>query len=101
MKVNNEKLTILYERLSREDERENESVSIENQKAFLEEYAIKNGFTNFIHLTDDGWSGTRWDRPGFLKMMEEVESGNVGQICIKDAYVKHRLRKKEPVNKIL
>ena len=84
MKVNNEKLTILYERLSREDERENESVSIENQKAFLEEYAIKNGFTNFIHLTDDGWSGTRWDRPGFLKMMEEVESGNVGQICIKD-----------------
>jgi DNA invertase Pin-like site-specific DNA recombinase len=80
----NNRLTILYERLSREDERENESVSIENQKAFLEDYAIRNGFTNFIHLTDDGWSGTRWDRPGFLRMMDEVESGNVGQICIKD-----------------
>ena len=79
-----EKLTILYERLSKEDERENESVSIENQKAFLEEYAIKNGFTNFIHLTDDGWSGTRWDRPQFLKMVELIESGTVGQICIKD-----------------
>ena len=84
MSINKEKLTILYERLSREDERENESASIENQKAFLEEYAIKNGFTNFIHLTDDGWSGTRWDRPGFIQMMEEVENGTVGQICIKD-----------------
>ena len=79
-----EKLTILYEHLSKEDERENESVSIENQKAFLEEYAIKNGFTNFIHLTDDGWSGTRWDRPQFLKMVELVEGGTVGQILIKD-----------------
>lgn len=78
------KLTILYERLSREDERENESISIENQKAYLEEYAIRNGFTNFIHPTDDGWSGTRWDRPSYLKMIEEVERGNVGQILIKD-----------------
>ena len=82
--MHNQRLTILYERLSREDERENESISIENQKAYLEEYAIQNGFTNFIHLTDDGWSGTRWDRPAFLKMMDEVEHGNVGQILIKD-----------------
>ena len=82
--MSNQKLTILYERLSREDERENESVSIENQKAFLEDYAIKNGFTNFIHITDDGWSGTRWDRPGFLQMMDKVDNGVVGQICIKD-----------------
>jgi len=79
-----DKLTILYERLSKEDERETESLSIENQKAFLEDYAIKNGFTNFIHLTDDGWSGTRWDRPNFLKMVELIEGGTVGQICIKD-----------------
>lgn len=80
----NTKLTILYERLSREDERENESVSIENQKAFLEEYAIRNGVTNFIHLTDDGWSGTRWDRPSYLKMIEEVERGNVAACIVKD-----------------
>lgn len=80
----NTKLTILYERLSREDERENESVSIENQKAFLEEYAIRNGFTNYIHLTDDGWSGTRWDRPSYLKMIEEVERGNVAACIVKD-----------------
>ena len=82
--MNNQKLTILYERLSKEDERENESVSIENQKAFLEDYAIKNGFTNYIHITDDGWSGTRWDRPGFMQMIDKVDSGIVGQICIKD-----------------
>jgi len=80
----NSKIDILYERLSREDERENESVSIENQKAYLEEYATRNGFTNFVHRTDDGWSGTRWDRPAFLKMMDEVESGNVKTILIKD-----------------
>ena len=80
----NSKTTILYERLSHEDGRENESLSIENQKSYLEEYAIKNGFSNILHLSDDGWSGTRWDRPAFLKMMDEIERGNVGAILIKD-----------------
>lgn len=83
-KMNNEKSTILYERLSHEDGRENESLSIENQKAYLEEYATRNGFTNFVHCTDDGYSGTRWDRPGFLQMMSEIERGSVGAILIKD-----------------
>lgn len=80
----NNDLTILYERLSREDERENESVSIENQNAFLEDYATKNGFQNIVHMPDDGWSGTRWDRPYYLKMLDEVERGNVRTILIKD-----------------
>ena len=70
--MNNEKLTILYERLSHEDGRENESLSIENQKAYLEEYALRSGFKNLVHRTDDGWSGTRWDRPGFLQQTELV-----------------------------
>jgi DNA invertase Pin-like site-specific DNA recombinase len=82
--MSNEKITVLYERLSREDERENESVSIENQKAFLEDYAIRNGFTNFIHMADDGWSGTRWDRPSYTKMIDEVERGNVAVCITKD-----------------
>jgi len=82
--VKTQKLAILYERLSKEDERENESVSIENQKSFLEDYAIKNGYANFVHLTDDGWSGTRWDRPGYLKMIDEVERGNAGAVIVKD-----------------
>lgn len=82
--MNNEKLTILYERLSHEDGRENESLSIENQKAYLEEYALRSGFKNLVHRTDDGWSGTRWDRPGFLQMTEDILRGSVGQILIKD-----------------
>jgi len=79
-----EKLKIAYERLSKEDERDNESLSIENQKEYLQNYAASQGFTNVTHLTDDGWIGTRWDRPGFLKMMDEVDRGNVDVILIKD-----------------
>ena len=67
--TNNTKQTIMYSRLSKEDERANESLSIENQKALLEEYANKSGFTNIVHLFDDGWSGTRWDRPAFCKCL--------------------------------
>jgi len=81
------KQTILYSRLSREDERANESLSIENQKAFLEEYAIRNGFTNLVHLSDDGWSGTRWDRPGMTKLLDEVDKGMVSAVLCKDADV--------------
>ena len=80
----NSKLTILYERLSRDDELMGESNSITTQKKILEDYAEKNGFTNILHLTDDGWSGTRFDRPSFLKMIAEVEAGNVGTIICKD-----------------
>ena len=78
------KQTILYSRLSREDERANESLSIENQKAFLEEYANRNGFTNLVHLSDDGWSGTRWDRPGMMKLLDEVDKGTVAAVLCKD-----------------
>lgn len=79
-----EKITPLYERLSRDDELQGESNSISNQKQMLEEYAKKNGFPNPIHFTDDGISGTRFDRPGFLAMMKEVEAGNVDTIILKD-----------------
>lgn len=52
--MENTRLTILYERLSREDERDTASLSIEHQKAYLEEYAVRNNLLPFIHLTDDG-----------------------------------------------
>ena len=78
------KITPLYERLSRDDELEGESFSIQNQKAMLEDYARKNGFIRFRHFTDDGISGTRFDRPGFTAMMQEVEAGNVDTIIVKD-----------------
>ena len=63
------KITPLYERLSRDDELQGESNSIINQKRMLEDYANKHGFPNPTHFTDDGISGTRFDRPGFMAMM--------------------------------
>ena len=78
------KITALYERLSRDDELQGESNSITNQKAFLEEYARKNGFLNIRHFTDDGVSGTTFDRKGFQAMITEVEAGKVGTIIVKD-----------------
>ena len=82
--MKNEKITPLYERLSRDDELQGESNSISNQKKMLEDYARRNGLPNPTHFTDDGVSGTRFDRPGFLAMMEEVEAGRVEAIVIKD-----------------
>ena len=81
---NFEKITALYERLSRDDELQGESNSIVNQKKILEEYASKNNLTNIIHFTDDGISGTQFDRPGFMEMMNGVNTGNIGCIIVKD-----------------
>ena len=82
--MRNEKITPLYERLSRDDELQGESNSISNQKQMLEDFARRNRLPNPTHFTDDGISGTRFDRPGFLAMMEEVEAGRVEAIVIKD-----------------
>lgn len=78
------KITALYERLSHDDELQGESNSISNQKRLLEEYAKRNGLSNIQHFTDDGISGTRFDRPGFQAMLEQIENGNVEVVCVKD-----------------
>ena len=78
------KITPLYERLSRDDELQSESNSIVHQKSMLEDFARRNNLPNPTHFTDDGISGTRFDRPGFMAMMAEVEAGNVGCIVVKD-----------------
>jgi DNA invertase Pin-like site-specific DNA recombinase len=82
MRVN--RITPLYERLSRDDELQGESNSISSQKRMLEEYAKNENLPNPTHFTDDGISGTRFDRPGFMAMMNEVEAGRVDCIVIKD-----------------
>ena len=82
--MSKKQITALYERLSRDDDLEGESNSISNQKKQLEDYARQHGFPNPVHFTDDGISGTCFDRPGFLAMMKEVEAGNVEYLCIKD-----------------
>jgi len=78
------KITALYCRLSQEDERLGESLSIENQKAILLQYAKEHHFSNPVFFVDDGYSGTDYDRPGFQCMLKEVESGNVGIVLTKD-----------------
>ena len=77
-------ITALYERLSRDDELQGESNSITNQKTFLEDYARRNNFHNIRHFTDDGVSGTTFDRKGFQAMIAEVEAGKVATIIVKD-----------------
>lgn len=77
-------LTICYERLSRDDELQGESNSISNQKSILEDYAKQHGLTNIVHMTDDGISGTQFDRPGFQAMIDEVRADNVEVVLIKD-----------------
>ena len=79
-----QKITVLYSRLSRDDELAGESNSITNQKRILEDYAIRNGFTNWIHISDDGHSGTNFQRPGWKQLIEEVETGNVLAVITKD-----------------
>lgn len=76
--------TALYERLSRDDELQGESNSILNQKKMLQEYAEKNSLTPYRHYMDDGISGTRFDRPGFMHMLEDIKNATVGTVVIKD-----------------
>lgn len=79
-----EKLTALYERLSHDDDLMGESNSISNQKQMLSEYAESHGLTPYIHFTDDGISGTRFERPAFQRMMEDVRNHKVNCIIVKD-----------------
>ena len=79
-----EKITALYERLSRDDEQQGESNSIVNQKKYLEDFAKAKGFRNIRHFTDDGYTGTNFNRPGFNALLDEINAGNVAVLCIKD-----------------
>lgn len=76
--------TALYERLSRDDELEGDSNSIVNQKMMLMDYAIKHRLPEPRHFTDDGISGTRFDRPGFNEMISEIKAGNINTVLVKD-----------------
>ena len=78
------RITALYERLSRDDELAGDSNSIVNQKKMLEDYAKSNGYTNTVHFTDDGFSGGNFDRPGWKQMLSRIENGDIGTVIVKD-----------------
>ena len=77
-------ITALYCRLSLEDGRDNESMSISNQKAMLRTYAEQNGMFNYAFYVDDGYTGRNFDRPGFQRMINDIEAGKIGCVITKD-----------------
>ena len=79
-----EKITALYERLSRDDESAGDSNSIVNQKKYLEGYAADHGYRNCVHYTDDGWSGGNFDRPAWKRLVADIEAGKVALVLAKD-----------------
>ena len=81
----NQQYTVLYGRLSQEDERTGESNSIQHQRTLLEKYAKEKGFENTIFLADDGYSGTNFERPSWKKIVEMIEAGQVANLIVKDA----------------
>lgn len=82
--LENDKITALYCRLSRDDELSGESNSITNQKSILSKYAKDNNFQNIKFFVDDGYSGTTFTRPAFMEIMELAEQGKIGTIIVKD-----------------
>lgn len=81
---NNEKITALYCRLSRDDELDGDSNSIVTQKKILQKYADENGFANCRFYVDDGVSGTTFNRPDFQRMISDCENQKISTVIVKD-----------------
>ena len=76
--------TGLYLRLSRDDEKAGESLSIENQRIILRKFAAENGGTIVDEYIDDGWSGTDFERPGVKRLLDDAKDGKIDTIVVKD-----------------
>lgn len=74
----------LYERLSRDDNIDGDSYSIQNQKKLLTKVAKEKGYTHLVHFFDDGISGVTMDRPGFKDMIAQLELGKASAVFVKD-----------------
>lgn len=79
-----DRITALYARLSRDDNKDGVSGSIQNQKAILEKYAKDNKLSNPRFFFDDGFSGVTFARPSFMEIMELAEQGLVANLVVKD-----------------
>lgn len=82
----NDKITALYCRLSRDDENEGVSGSIKNQTEILQQYAAENSFKNTRLFIDDGFSGTTFNRPAFNEIMKLGEEGKIATLIVKDHF---------------
>ena len=83
-KITSPLLTALYCRLSLEDGKDNESMSISNQKLLLKDYAEKNGMFNCEFYVDDGFTGRNFNRPAFQRMINDIEAGKISCVITKD-----------------
>ena len=83
-KITSPMITALYCRLSLEDGKDNESMSISNQKLLLKDYAEKNGMFNCEFYVDDGFTGRNFNRPAFQRMISDIEAGKIGCVITKD-----------------
>lgn len=92
------KITALYCRLSRDDELAGDSNSIVNQKAILSKYAKENHFSNTLFFVDDGYSGTSFERPSWLELIEKIENGEVATLIVKDCCAIMGLNQKDLEN---
>ena len=74
----------IYCRLSNDDERDGESVSIENQKLLLQRYVRERGWNEIDIYIDDGYSGTNFQRPGVQRLIADAKAGRINVILVKD-----------------
>ena len=74
----------IYLRLSKDDERAGESLSIENQRRILTNYVREQGWTIYDEYVDDGISGTSFNRPGVQRMLDDAKNGKINLIICKD-----------------
>lgn len=74
----------IYVRLSKDDERLGESVSIENQKLILEKYVVEQGWKTYDIYVDDGYTGTDFNRPAVTRLLEDAKTGKINLIIVKD-----------------
>ena len=74
----------MYLRLSKDDERSGESLSIENQRKVLTNYINEQGWTLYDEYVDDGYSGTSFERPGVQRLLEDAKNGKINLIICKD-----------------
>ena len=74
----------IYLRLSKDDERQGESLSIENQRKMLTDYVSEQGWTLYDEYVDDGYSGTDFNRPSVQRLLDDAKSGKINLIICKD-----------------
>lgn len=83
-KINTNYSVAIYCRLSKDDDQAGESVSIETQKMMLTDYCVQNGYEIFDVYVDDGFSGLNFNRPAFMRLLDDIDRGNVNLVITKD-----------------